>query len=59
MKDAVNQGSKVIAQHLQMIQQLAKDQNVNLASNADTERQEIRVARAYTRQDDTIGAVRK
>jgi tetratricopeptide (TPR) repeat protein len=32
---------------------------VNLASNADTERQEIRAARAYTRQDDTIGAVRK
>jgi tetratricopeptide (TPR) repeat protein len=32
---------------------------VNLASNADAERQEIRVARAYTRQDDTIGAVRK
>ena len=32
---------------------------VNLASNADTERQEIRVARAYARQDDTIGAVRK
>ena len=32
---------------------------VNLANNADTERQEIRVARAYARQDDTIGAVRK
>jgi len=32
VKDAANQGSKVIAQHLQMIQQLAKDQNVNTAS---------------------------
>src|SRR5256886_5199077 len=32
---------------------------VNLASNADTERQEIRVARAYARQDDTIGSARK
>jgi len=32
---------------------------MNLASNADTERQEILVARAYTRQDDTIGAARK
>jgi putative membrane protein len=32
VKDAANQGSKVIAQHLQMIQQLAKDQNVNVAS---------------------------
>ena len=32
---------------------------VNLASNADTERQEIRVAKAYARQDDTIGAARK
>ena len=32
VKDAANQGSKVIAQHLQMIQQIAKDQNVNLAS---------------------------
>ena len=32
---------------------------VNLASNADTERQEIRVAQAYVRQDDTIGAARK
>src|SRR6185369_8019612 len=32
---------------------------VNLASNADTERQEIREARAYARQDDTIGAARK
>ncbi|MGB8539283.1 MAG: DUF4142 domain-containing protein [Acidobacteriaceae bacterium] len=31
VKDAANQGSKVIAQHLQMIQQIAKDQNVNLA----------------------------
>jgi putative membrane protein len=32
VKDAASQGSKVIAQHLQMIQQLAKDQNVNTAS---------------------------
>jgi putative membrane protein len=32
VKDAANQGSKVIAQHLQMIQQIAKDQNVNAAS---------------------------
>jgi putative membrane protein len=32
VKDAANQGAKVIAQHLQMIQQLAKDQNVNIAS---------------------------
>jgi putative membrane protein len=32
VKDAANQGSKVIAQHLQMIQQLAKDQNVSTAS---------------------------
>src|SRR5258707_4628607 len=32
---------------------------VNLASNADTERQEIRIAQAYSRQDDTIGAARK
>jgi putative membrane protein len=31
VKDAANQGSKVIAQHLQMIQQIAKDQNVNMA----------------------------
>jgi putative membrane protein len=28
VKDAANQGTKVIAQHLQMAQQLAKDQNV-------------------------------
>jgi len=28
VKDAANQGSKVIAGHLQMAQQLAKDQNV-------------------------------
>jgi putative membrane protein len=28
VKDAAAQGSKVIAQHLQMAQQLAKDQNV-------------------------------
>jgi putative membrane protein len=33
VKDAANQGSKVISQHLQMIQQLAKDQNVTVASN--------------------------
>src|SRR5437879_1021227 len=32
---------------------------VNLTSNADTERQEIRLARAYARQDDTIGSARK
>jgi tetratricopeptide (TPR) repeat protein len=32
---------------------------MNLAKNADTERQEIREARAYARQDDTIGAARK
>jgi putative membrane protein len=32
VKDAANQGSKVIAEHLQMIQQIAKDQNVNIAS---------------------------
>jgi putative membrane protein len=32
LKDAANQGIKVIAQHLQMIQQIAKDQNVNVAS---------------------------
>ena len=32
VKDAASQGSKVIAQHLQMIQQIAKDQNVNIAS---------------------------
>jgi putative membrane protein len=31
VKDAANQGSKVIAQHLQMIQQIAKDENVNVA----------------------------
>jgi putative membrane protein len=30
-KDAANQGSKVIAQHLQMAQQMAKDQNVAMA----------------------------
>ena len=30
-KDAANQGSKVIAQHLQMAQQLAKDQNVSMS----------------------------
>jgi putative membrane protein len=32
VKDAASQGSKIIAEHLQMIQQLAKDQNVNVAS---------------------------
>jgi putative membrane protein len=32
VKDAATQGSRVIAQHLQMVQQLAKDQNVNMAS---------------------------
>jgi putative membrane protein len=31
VKDAANQGSKVIAHHLQMAQQLAKDQNVPAA----------------------------
>ncbi|MCK1708598.1 hypothetical protein IVA83_05435 [Bradyrhizobium sp. 143] len=31
----------------------------NLAKNADTERQEIREAQAYSRRDDTIGGVRK
>ena len=29
VKDAASQGSKVIAEHLQMVQQLAKDQNVS------------------------------
>jgi putative membrane protein len=32
VKDAANQGSKVIAQHLQLAQQLAKDQNITMAS---------------------------
>jgi len=32
VKDAASQGSRVIAEHLQMIQQIAKDQNVNMAS---------------------------
>jgi tetratricopeptide (TPR) repeat protein len=32
---------------------------VDLAKNADTERQEIREAKAYSRRDDTIGGVRK
>lgn len=31
VKDAASQGSKVIAEHLQMAQQLAKDQNVTMA----------------------------
>lgn len=32
VKDAATQGSRVISEHLQMAQQLAKDQNVNMAS---------------------------
>ena len=32
VKDAATQGSQVISQHLQMIQRIAKDQNVNMAS---------------------------
>ena len=32
VKDAAAQGSKLIAQHLQMAQQMAKDQNVTMAS---------------------------
>jgi putative membrane protein len=32
VKDAANQGSQIISQHLQMAQQMAKDQNVNMAS---------------------------
>jgi putative membrane protein len=32
VKDAATQGSQVISQHLQMAQQLAKDQNANMAS---------------------------
>jgi putative membrane protein len=32
VKDAATQGSRVIAQHLQMIEQIAKDQNVTMAS---------------------------
>jgi putative membrane protein len=32
VKDAATQGSRVISQHLQMIQQIAKDQNINVAS---------------------------
>jgi putative membrane protein len=31
-KDAANQGSKIISQHLQMIEQIAKDRNVAMAS---------------------------
>jgi putative membrane protein len=31
-KDAANQGSRVISQHLQMIEQIAKDRNVAMAS---------------------------
>ena len=33
VKDAATQGSKVIAQHLQMAQQMAKDQNVTMAGS--------------------------
>jgi hypothetical protein len=29
---------------------------VDLAKNADTEREEVREARAYSRRDDTVGA---
>jgi putative membrane protein len=32
VKDAANQGSHMIAQHLQLVQQLAKDQNITVAS---------------------------
>jgi tetratricopeptide (TPR) repeat protein len=32
---------------------------VDLAKNADTERQEIREAKAYSRRDDTVGGARK
>lgn len=32
VKDAATQGSQIISQHLQMAQQLAKDQNVHMAS---------------------------
>src|ERR1700722_14273002 len=32
VKDAATQGGQIISQHLQMAQQLAKDQNINLAS---------------------------
>jgi putative membrane protein len=32
VKDAATQGGQVISQHLQLAQQLAKDQNVNIAS---------------------------
>ncbi len=31
VRDAASQGSKIIAQHLQMAQQMAKDQNVSMA----------------------------
>jgi putative membrane protein len=31
VKDAATQGSKIISEHLQMAEQLAKDQNVDLA----------------------------
>jgi hypothetical protein len=31
VKDAATQGSKIISEHLQMAQQPAKDQNVDLA----------------------------
>jgi hypothetical protein len=32
---------------------------VDLAKNADTERQEITVAKAYSHRDDTVGSVPK
>jgi uncharacterized protein HemY len=32
---------------------------VDLAKNADTERQEIREAKVYLRRDDTVGGARK
>ncbi len=32
---------------------------VDLAKNADTERQEIREAKAYSHRDDTVGGARK
>ena len=31
VKDAATEGSKIISEHLQMAQQMAKDQNVDLA----------------------------
>ena len=35
------------------------DKLVDLAKNADTERQEIREAKAYSRRDDTVGGATK